>query len=602
MQRSRPEVEAVFFGGIYLLLACAGIGLTRFNGGVAFISIANAILLARLLTLPRRDWLPSLVACAIAGAIATSTVGLGQEAALPLVIVNTSETLLAAVMLGWLSRRSSELGSHATLPWFLAIGGFAAPAAGAIGGAAVATYVGADSYLPNWFNWFAGHALGTITFTPIAVHLIRGDVRRWLATTKKVAIAEAGVHLLLVATVSALVFGQEARPMLFLPMLPIILAIFRSGRLPAALAIVVLTIVSGALTVAGHGPVSALPESFGVRLQFLQFYLACTVLTVLPIAAELARRASMFQRMHDSEARYRVLMENSSDIILNVDTDGRVRFASPSINQMGGFDHDSIIGRRATDLMHAADVDAFLEAHLRAMADPAAISIVEFRVGATGQDRWYEATIRAVVDDDRFVLGAVSAVRDVNHRKEAEARLSKVASTDHLTGLHNRRALDALLFEAIATAEDKQGGCLALFDLDHFKSINDRYGHTSGDAVLKHFAMLAKCLLRDGDHIARFGGEEFAVILPGASLEQARLVCERIRVAFAASSVSVEGELIGSTVSGGVARYSSASFPAVVLNEAIPRFTPQRKTAATASGWQHSSRLRSLPVIKSVVS
>lgn len=568
MQRRGQNSQAVIFGGVYLLLACAGIGLTRFNGGVAFISIANPILLARLLTLPRRDWLPSLLACAVAGAVATSTVGLGDKAALPLVFVNTGEALIAAVMLGWVTRRSSELGSDSPLPWFLAIGGFAAPAAGAIGGAAVATYVGADSYLANWFNWFAGHALGTITFTPIAVYLIRGDVRRWLATTKTIAIAEAGAHLLLVALASAFVFRQEARPLLFLPMLPIILAIFRSGRLTAAVAIVVLTAVSGALTAAGHGPVSALPVPFGARLQFLQFYLACTVLTVLPIAAELARRASLFQRLHDSEARYRVLMENSSDIILNVDNDGRIRFASPSINQMGDFDHATMIGRRATELVHTADVGTFLQAHSRALTEPAAISIVEFRVEEAGRDRWFEATIRAVVDDDDLVLGAVTAVRDVNHRKEAEARLSKVALTDHLTGLANRRALDALLLEAIANADQKQGGCLALFDLDHFKLINDRYGHVSGDAVLKQFAALAKCLLRDGDQIARFGGEEFAVILPGASLEQARLVCERIRAAFAASSVVIENELIRSTVSGGVARYDATSLPEAVLNGA----------------------------------
>lgn len=117
--------------------------------------------------------------------------------------------------------------------------------------------------------------------------------------------------------------------------------------------------------------------------------------------------------------------------------------------------------------------------------------------------------------------------RMLQHAHDA-ARLA--ADTDPLTGLLNRRAAMARLeAEMQAAARDGTALSLALIDLDHFKAINDRYGHARGDDVLRHFAAAGRLELRGGDILARIGGEEFLVLMPGAGIEEAAEAIERLR-------------------------------------------------------------------------
>jgi diguanylate cyclase (GGDEF)-like protein len=228
-----------------------------------------------------------------------------------------------------------------------------------------------------------------------------------------------------------------------------------------------------------------------------------------------------------------------------------------------------MIGRNAADLVLASDAPRAAEAHRQALRDPGSTKTVEYRAyTASGDLRWFETHTRAVVDDDGVVTGVVSAVRDVGHRKRVEEQLEQAARTDKLTGLANRHAFDEKLELMITHAQDGGGGCVALFDLDHFKLINDGHGHAAGDAVLVRFAEIARGRMRDNDLIARYGGEEFAVILPGASLEQARLVCDRLRAAVGDAIVTIDGQDISVTVSGGVTRYDGISLAPAVMAEA----------------------------------
>jgi diguanylate cyclase (GGDEF)-like protein len=128
------------------------------------------------------------------------------------------------------------------------------------------------------------------------------------------------------------------------------------------------------------------------------------------------------------------------------------------------------------------------------------------------------------------------------------------ASRDGLTALYNRREFDRLLQSAVAREERQDGRfALLLLDLDHFKKLNDTWGHPAGDAALRHTARLLERHLRKGDHAARYGGEEFAAILPGADEKGARLLAERIRQAIRDTEVDVgAGQKASLTVSLGV--------------------------------------------------
>jgi diguanylate cyclase (GGDEF)-like protein len=132
------------------------------------------------------------------------------------------------------------------------------------------------------------------------------------------------------------------------------------------------------------------------------------------------------------------------------------------------------------------------------------------------------------------------------------------ASTDPLTGLLNRRAfLEGALSLCARQANRGQAVTLLMLDLDHFKSINDRFGHATGDEVLRVFAGVARSNMRGGDLVGRLGGEEFAVIVP-EPIEFAERIAERLRAAFAAAGVTIDGHVIGATCSIGAASSAEA--------------------------------------------
>ena len=135
-------------------------------------------------------------------------------------------------------------------------------------------------------------------------------------------------------------------------------------------------------------------------------------------------------------------------------------------------------------------------------------------------------------------------------KERAELRHKTAATKDPLTGLANRRSFFQEAARLMQTSN--RPVALLMIDLDHFKSINDQFGHTVGDDVLRIFAKTASANLRPSDLVGRLGGEEFAVLLPAASQESAWLVAERLRSAFAAAAASVSGLSIQATASVGL--------------------------------------------------
>lgn len=151
------------------------------------------------------------------------------------------------------------------------------------------------------------------------------------------------------------------------------------------------------------------------------------------------------------------------------------------------------------------------------------------------------------------ITGVVTVFRDISERKEAELKLKQLATTDPLTGLSNRRAFtERLLDEVHLRRRLRHPSSLLMIDFDHFKRINDRYGHSAGDQVLKHFAVMARSCLRETDAIGRLGGEEFAILLPGTDTNGAMQLAERLRRLLERTPTQTGDHLIPMTLSIGV--------------------------------------------------
>jgi len=181
---------------------------------------------------------------------------------------------------------------------------------------------------------------------------------------------------------------------------------------------------------------------------------------------------------------------------------------------------------------------------------------------------------RRLASGDRIRVGSFvaryAAAGDAAGR-ELEA-LAALARRDPLTGLANRRALEEALAREVGRAA-RDGAPLAVvaLDVDHFKRVNDAHGHAAGDAVLAAVAARAAEALRAGDLLARIGGEEFAALLPGATLEAAAEVAERVRARIGAAPVPAGEARLAVTVSAGVAALAPAEDGAALLARADAR-------------------------------
>lgn len=156
------------------------------------------------------------------------------------------------------------------------------------------------------------------------------------------------------------------------------------------------------------------------------------------------------------------------------------------------------------------------------------------------------------------VLGKLDAVAaELSRQKDAAEQLAR---TDSLTGLANRRAFDEVAQREVQLAHRYDTPLtLILTDLDHFKTINDRFGHFGGDEVLKNFAQVLHASTRSVDLIGRWGGEEFVVLMPGTTLEEACHAAERMRLAAADTPTQVDGKSCDYTASFGVTSFRAAT-------------------------------------------
>ncbi|SEQ04910.1 diguanylate cyclase (GGDEF) domain-containing protein [Devosia sp. YR412] len=161
-------------------------------------------------------------------------------------------------------------------------------------------------------------------------------------------------------------------------------------------------------------------------------------------------------------------------------------------------------------------------------------------------------------------LTGIGAITLTLHHSRA-ARMHRLeANTDSMTGLLNRRAL----FDRFERRELPLGTAVLMFDIDHFKQINDRHGHAIGDAVISHLGAVLRSNMRDQDAVARIGGEEFCAVLQPMSVDQAKIIAERIRGDFELSPARLVSGTFPATVSVGVATSGTGESFSSVLNRA----------------------------------
>ena len=530
----------------WTLVAAAAVLFTRFDEGVAFLWGSTALLTAALLRTSLRRWWAPVSVCGVASVLVTGILGLGWAAALPFALINLGEALIAATLM---RRRADGSELMAGLPWF---GRFVLAAlCSAIAMAPMAgltLWVLGQDPISTMMQFATGHALGMLTVLPLALTLTGRRARQNLTRLVKRKRVDVLIVLPLVVLVNLLVFTHSTWPVLFLPVMFIILATFRLGRTGAAISLTFLATIGGILTGLGFGPIGLSGASTPERMLFFQWYLFSTVLTILPVAADLHSRRKLHHALRRSETEFRLLADHCTDVMMRISIDGRINYASPSIERITGYRADQLIGQRSRLLIDDRDLARVTSEHQQTLAARGEPRTYEYRAQMTsGETRWFSTHGRALLDDEGEPCELLAIVRDITQSKSSEQDWARAALTDTLTGLPNRRALEAKIAKL-----GPGDHCLALIDLDRFKQVNDTYGHDSGDAVLKGFAEIARRLVRTYDTVARLGGEEFVVLFEHTRIEQAYEVCDRLRRLLAQTPLTTPAGPLRVTFSGGV--------------------------------------------------
>ncbi len=280
------------------------------------------------------------------------------------------------------------------------------------------------------------------------------------------------------------------------------------------------------------------------------------------VTAEMRRE----RQLRQSDAWLNAILTRISDYALAaVDREGRLCDWNDSIARVTGFGEHVIGSPYSIFYPRDAITDDHLLDRLRE-ADQNGWSMDEgLRLRADGSQFWCSVLIAPLPDreafgDDPQAPAYCLILRDISDKRAATEKRRQAAFCDHLTGLANRRAFfEAAEIELDRVAHTPRQLALVVFDADHFKNINDRYGHPAGDRVLCDLADALRDTFRAVDTIARLGGEEFAVLLPSTGLEAALQVAERLRARVATRLVATDGVEIAYTVSAGVAVLDGAA-------------------------------------------
>jgi diguanylate cyclase (GGDEF)-like protein/PAS domain S-box-containing protein len=248
---------------------------------------------------------------------------------------------------------------------------------------------------------------------------------------------------------------------------------------------------------------------------------------VLAIIRDVTERKGVEKAIKASEERFRSLVQNTSDIITILEADGTVRYISPAVERVTGYKPEGQIGTNALGSVHPDDRDRALGIYAAVLKNCGLHQPVEFRVPhKDGSWRYLEHIVNNLLDDPA-VRGVVVNSRDVTERKALEEQLRHQALHDPLSGLPNRALFMDRLEHALTRANRRGSKVAVLFmDLDNFKITNDSLGHQKGDQLLVAVADRLKACLRSEDTAARFGGDEFTVLI-----EEVDEVSDAVRVA-----------------------------------------------------------------------
>ncbi len=522
--RFRSDLTAALaLTAVYFVAGKLGLKLAFVNASATAVWPCTGIALAALLLLGYRVWPviltgAFLVNLTTAGSVATS---------IGIAVGNTLEGVVGC----YLVRRFAG-GQHAferaqNIFKFAFLAGMVGTTVSATVGVTTLALGGfADwaRYGAIWSTWWLGDAVGAVVVTPFLL-LWRENPRLNWTRNQTIELAFWFLGLFFTAWI---VFGgrfhsgQKNYPLEYLCVPFLIWVAFRFGRRKAATAICALAAVATWGTLHGFGPFAR--ESQNTSLLLLQSFMGIMAITTLALAAEISQHKRAAER-------FRLAVESAPNAMVMIDRQGKIVMVNSHAMKMFGYKREELVGRSVEVLVPERFRGGHPEHRMEFSSSPRARAMGAGRdlyaVRKDGSEFPVEIGLNPIKTEEGPLV--LSAIVDISERKRAEEEILHLATSDPLTGLANYRELiDVLDSEIKRFGRTGRSFAVLLLDLDGLKKINDAHGHLAGSRALCRLANILRVQSRAIDTAARYGGDEFVLILPETESEAARKVEQRI--------------------------------------------------------------------------
>ncbi len=541
----RDALAVAALAATYLVAGKLGLKLAFVNASATAVWPCTGIALAALLILGYRVW-PGIWIGAFflnwttAGSVLTSVgiaTGNTLEAVLGAYLVNryacgrnafqrVQDTFKFAFLAGILSAAVSATFGVTTL----SLGGFASWA----------------NYNSIWSTWWLGDAASNVVVAPLLILWISDHHIRW----NWIRFSEFAALMVGMFLVGQIVFGRlllppfTHYPLEYLGIPFLVWAAFRFGRREAALVIFMLSGISIWGTLHGFGPF--VTKSPNHSLLMLQLFTAIFAVTGLVLAAAVVERKRVAER-------FGLAVESAPNAMVMVDARGKIALVNTQAVKMFGYNREELTGQSVEVLIpqrfrggHPERRKEFaFSPHVRPMGAGRDL----YAMRKDGSEFPVEIGLNPIETKDGPVV--ISAIVDITERKRAEEQIRYLASADPLTGLANYRLLlDALDSEIKRYGRTGRSFSVLVLDLDGLKKINDAHGHLVGSRALGRLANVLRVHCREIDTAARYGGDEFVLVLPETESAAAVQVAQRV-----SEQLKNDGEKPPISVSTGTATY-----------------------------------------------
>lgn len=276
--------------------------------------------------------------------------------------------------------------------------------------------------------------------------------------------------------------------------------------------------------------------------------------------------------MKDFDFEFKDIVETAKDVVIVTKADlidepgPEIIYVNQAFTELTGYSKEEVIGKTPRILQSKGTSKKARSMIRKGLEEKVPVRVTIRNYSKAGKEYWLDLSITPLFNDQGEVTHMVSIQRDVTEYINVQNKLKLLSRTDSLTGLMNRRMFDETAEKEFYRYKNESiHYSLLALDIDHFKRINDKYGHPIGDYVLASFSSLCEKNIRSQDKIARIGGEEFCIILPATDKAGAMEVAEKLRASISNACFTQNDYEISITVSIGVSEVKESDYDYVAM-------------------------------------